>query len=244
MSLAKTLRELQQADLELGRLERRLAEMPEKRAILEARKRIEDIRSLKTRTDAFVAEIEREIKRYEDEVAIVSAKLESEQAKLLSGSITNPKEVQHISRELDALKRNKDRLENHILGEMEKRERAFQQQAKVDHAIEDAQAKEAELVEGFKGKGGTLQAEIDGFRRSREALLGEIDDETRLRYESLIESKGGVAVGILSGATCGACRMELPADRVDELVSGPDIGECPLCHRLLIVRAEDEPSEA
>ena len=52
------------------------------------------------------------------------------------------------------------------------------------------------------------------------------------------EARSGVIVGMLQETTCGACRMELPADTVRDLRAGPDVARCPLCQRILIVRSE------
>jgi predicted nucleic acid-binding Zn-ribbon protein len=43
-------------------------------------------------------------------------------------------------------------------------------------------------------------------------------------------------VGILKEGMCSACRVGLPVGKVEELVKGPDVGVCPNCNRLLIVR--------
>jgi predicted nucleic acid-binding Zn-ribbon protein len=240
MERSDALRELQDIDLTVARLDRQLSEMPEKRAILEARKRIDDISALADRTDSFVKRVEAEISRLEDDVAMQNAKLQTEQAKLLSGKIVNPREAQAISMELDALRRRKEKTEGDILDQMEKREKALEQRAKIDEALEAARAKEAELVEGFKGKGGTLQEEIERRGVRRAEIVEALDPETLERYERLRAEKSGVAVGVLADGTCRACRMELPADVADELLSGPDVAECPLCHRILVIPGDAE----
>jgi len=240
MDETRLLLGLQHTDLEITRAERRLAEMPEKRAILAARKRISDIQSLESRADAFIAEVERVISRIEDEVAMVLTKLESEQAKLLSGKITNPKEAQNISLELDALRRRKEETESKILEQMEKREKVLEQRAKVITARETAEAEEAGLVAGFKDKGGDIQDGLERLARDREKLAKSLKVEMLKQYETLRSEKGGVAVGRLIGSTCGACRMELPTDRVADLRASNGIGVCSLCHRILVIVDEED----
>lgn len=239
MNVRDSLLELQRIDVAIMRLEKQLLEMPEKRAILEARKRIQDIQVLEGRTDKFVGEIEAVVSKLEDEVALLTTKMDSEQAKLLSGKITNPKEVQNISLELDALKRRKDSLETEILSEMERREKALEQKKKITSAIAEAQAKEETLVEGFKGKGGGLQEKIEGLRSERNQIAQALPAEIAALYESKRAAKPGVVVGVLSGVTCGACRMELPVETARDLRDGAEVSECPLCQRILIVSADE-----
>ena len=239
MDQAGLLLGIQALDVRIARAERSLAEMPEKRAILEARKRIADIESLEARTDAFITEIERAVARQEDEVAKVAAKIDSEQGKLLSGKITDAREVQNISLELDSLKRRKEQLETEVLAEMEKRERGLEQKAKIDTAMLEAQMKESELVEGFKGKGGELQVEIETATRDREAKLAELLPEYKTLYENHRAERAGVIIGVLTESACGACRMELPAEEAKRLREGPPVATCPLCRRILVVRTEE-----
>jgi predicted nucleic acid-binding Zn-ribbon protein len=60
------------------------------------------------------------------------------------------------------------------------------------------------------------------------------------RYVTLCEAKAGIGVGRLEGDSCSACRMQLPAESVAALVAGSDVGICTHCHRLIVVRLENE----
>ncbi len=236
MDEASILIELQDHDLRALRLNRQLDEMPEKRVILSARTKIAEIESILARTQAATRTIEASAKRLEDEIAVYNAKIEVEQAKLLSGQVKLPKELQAISLELSALKRRVDALENDLLAEMTKLETAAEQAAKVSAAIEAGRRKEKELVAAFKDRGGHLVAEIDALNAERERLAHGLSKPVRERYEALRQSRGGIAVGVLEEATCSVCRVGMPAGQLDGLLGGPDVGTCPMCHRMLIVR--------
>lgn len=235
MDHARGLLSLSEQDLGIVRAEKRLEEMPEKRAILELRKRIREFEAVRAKAQSYVDEARRVLGRDEDEIATLSAKIESEQSKIISGEVTNPKELQALSRELDALKRRKDKLENTTIGVMEKLETGQAQVAKVDEAITRAHDKEAEMIVDFQTKGAELQHEIAAMKAKREALTGALPADLLDRYEHARSTRHGVAVGILQGDMCSACRMDLPAERVQALEAGPDIGECPSCKRILIV---------
>lgn len=236
MDLGRGLLSLSEQDLGIVRAEKRLDEIPEKRAILELRKRIREIDSLRVKAKAYVDEAQHVVKRDEDEIAALDAKIEAEQVKILSGDVTNPKEVQNLSRELDALKRRKDKLENTTIGVMEKVEDGQAQVAKVDEAIAKAHAKEVQLITSFREKGGALQREIAAMKARRDAVAAALPKDLIERYEHAREAKHGVGVGVLQGGMCSACRVQLPAERVQALEVGPDIAVCPDCKRLLVVR--------
>jgi predicted nucleic acid-binding Zn-ribbon protein len=238
MHVARALTELQEHDLTILRLERELEEMPEKRAILAARTKLADIEKLRERTQAAIHAMDAVSKRLEDEIEVLTAKMESEQAKLVSGEVANPKELQAVSMELDSLRRRVVTLEGQLLVEMQKHETGDAQLARIDAALAEGHRAEAILTERFKDHGGTVLERIASEKRARESLLKSIDAPLRARYETLRETRHGIAVGRLEGQMCGACRVTLPAGKVATLEAGPDIGACPSCGRILVVRGE------
>lgn len=238
MTEAEALIALGERDLAIARAEKALDELPEKRAILQLRHRLEEIQAVRAKAETYCETADRMVARATDETETLVAKMESEQAKVLSGEVTNPKELQALTRELDALGRKKAALETETITLMEKAEAGAAQVAKVDATIAEGREKEAALIAQFREKGGALQTELERLRAEREALLTRVSQPVRERYEELRRTKHGIAVGELRHGVCSACRTELPAERAQSLMAGPPLGECPNCRRILIVSAE------
>jgi predicted nucleic acid-binding Zn-ribbon protein len=238
MDQARTLLELQDHDLRITRLNKQLDELPVKRAILGVRAKVVEFKTLEKRTEGAARAIDVRVRHLEDEVAALRTKMEREQKKLLSGEVTNPKELNAIAMEMDSLRRRADALEGQELAEMAKREQASGQTAKVRAAIDAAHVREAELVEEFKRDGGGILAELEKLTGQREKLAASLPAELAETYASLRSAKHGIAVGRLEGDACSVCQVNIPAHRLEGLVSGPDVGTCPLCQRLLVVRSE------
>lgn len=236
MHHARILLDLQTHDLEIRRAEKALDELPEKRAILELRHKAEDVRTLRAKAETLAHRHERAITATSDEIASVEGKIAHVQAVLDAGDVSNPKEVHNLAREMDALKRRKDKLENETLQTMERLEKARGQVATIESALEQLDQREAALIETFRAKGGDLQGRLERQRAERESLSALLDQDLRERYESARAAKGGVGAARLENSMCTACRVDLPRERVRELLSGPDIGVCPSCKRLLVVR--------
>jgi predicted nucleic acid-binding Zn-ribbon protein len=236
MDEARVLLELQARDLKIARLGKELDEMPVKRAILAARGKIVELEALLARAEAVGHGIDAQMQKLDDEQTALTEKMQHEQNKLLSGEVKNPKELTAISMELDSLRRRHEKLENEELAEMAKRDTASEQIAKILAVRDSGRAKEAELVATFKSHGAEMLGETDRLRAERERLAATLPAPTRERYEALRASKHGIAVGVLEGDMCGACRVSLPAKRLEALTSGPDIGVCPMCQRLIVVR--------
>ncbi len=236
MDAAHALIELQEKDLALLRLNKQLDELPEKRAILAARTRLGEMRALVGRSDAGLRAIDAELKRFEDEAVTLNGTIDEEQGKLLSGAVKNPKELQAISLELDALKRRLEKLEQTQLAAMQRREDAGAQNERIRAAIVSGEQIEAQLTGKFKEHGGALLAAIEAENRQRDVLLEAIPADLRDRYEAIRDARHGIGVGVLEAGMCTACRVGLPAGKIDVLMSGPDVGTCPNCQRLLVVR--------
>lgn len=236
MDQAAALLALQEADLELLRLRAKLDGLPEKRAILDARAKKREIEALRAKVDVLRSKLEAELRKRTDEVATLTEKIDVEQAKLIASS--DHRQVQSLSREMDGLKRRRDKVEMESLEFEERIEKAVDQAAKVDVAITQIDAQEASLVATFQEVGGELQQRIRAVEADRATLAGGLDADLLARYEENRTTKSGIGVGRLENGTCTACRMALPATQVALLNAGDEVGVCPACRRLLVVRTE------
>jgi hypothetical protein len=235
MTEGETLLALMEQDLAIARAVKALDELPEKAAILQLRHRLKEIEGVAEKARAYVQRANAMVAKSADEVEMVQAKIDAEQAKVLSGQVTDPKELRNLTREIDALSRRKDQLEREEMGLMEKAESGEAQRAKVDAALEEGRAKEADLIERYKSRGGEIQTETARLRAERDAIARTLEGSVLARYERLREAKKGVAVGALKGALCTACRTEIPAGEVQALRAGPEVAECPNCKRMLVI---------
>lgn len=239
MDVPTALIALQTCDLEMRRAAKLLDELPEKRAILETRHKAEEVRQLKAKAEELVHRLERAIAANTDEVAALDEKIAGVQKTLDAGQVTNPKEVHNLSREMDALKRREDKLDNDTLSLMERLEKAREQVAKVDTALQRLSDRESELIASYRLKGGEVQSDLEAHKKQRVELAALVGEELLARYEAAAAAKGGIGAAKLLEVTCSACRVELPAERLRELREGPDVGLCPNCRRLLVVRGDD-----
>lgn len=237
MQESAALLELQALDVEILRAEKRLEELPEKTAILEVRAKQREIKVMHQKADLLVRKLQAEVKSRSDETSTINEKLAVEQQKVMS--TTDHRAVQSITREMDGLRRRVDKLEMESLKYMERIEKAQEQIATIDDALAKFAEKETALVDRFKEVGGALQKEIGQLQARREKLAKSLSPELLMRYETIRASKGGVGVGKLEGDSCTACRMSLPGEKLQELNQGPDIGLCPQCRRLIVVRTGD-----
>jgi len=233
MTQAGSLLELQALDLEILRSAKKLEDLPEKRAILEVRAKERDVQLLHGKADLLVTRLQHDLKAHQDEITMLGEKIDAEQTKVMQTS--DHRAVTSITREMDGLKRRRDKLEMESLQLMERIDKATGQTATIDDALAQLAQRESRLVAEFKAVGGALQTHIAQAEAKRAKVAKSLPADILKRYDASRESRGGVGVGELEGETCTACRMVLPAERVRELRNGPEIGTCPQCRRLIVV---------
>ena len=238
MTQAASLLELQDLDLEILRAKKRLEELPEKREILAVRTKMRDVTELHRKADVLVHKLNYDLKAHQDEISTLAEKIAVEQVKV--SETTDHRTAQSITREMDGLRRRQDKLEMESMQLMERIDKAQAQIGKIDEALAQLGQKDAALVVQYKRVGGALQGEIAAAEKKRVSIAEALDKDTLARYEKVRQSQGVIGVGRLEGDQCSACRMSLPAERVLELESGPDIALCPQCRRLIVVRSESD----
>ncbi|MBC7266418.1 MAG: hypothetical protein H5T75_05530 [Coriobacteriia bacterium] len=231
---AARLYELGETDLLIGRLSKELDELPVKTELLQLRRKEKELQALLEKADAFVSSAARDVKRLEDDLAQIEARIAAAK-KQAQAAIGNHKEIQNLLMEAESLSRQKDKKEGELLEAMERSEAGQAKRSEIEALLAKAQEREARLVERYRAEGGDLQQRIAAAEARRRSLAASLDPALLRRYEDLRQAKHGIGVGRFEDGRCSVCRIDLPADKVEALVSGGPIGQCSNCHRLLVV---------
>jgi len=160
-------------------------------------------------------------------------KIEQTESTLYSGTVKNPKELQALQEEVQALKRYLTILEDRYLDAMidfeEKQEKFF----KAQNSVEMLTNEKANLVETLNAENDKLSQRIEALTIERKQLLPKIDaDDIRL-YEDIRKSKKGVAVSKIVDKACGACGTTLTAALYQAAKSPSKLVRCATCKRIL-----------
>lgn len=168
-----------------------------------------------------------------DQVKEKKMKRELTQANLFSGKVRNPKELQDLQAETQALDRTIAKLEDEQLQAMMALEETTDSlnAAKTElQQILDRKASQNSLLIGEKHK---IESEIPGVDSQRQALIEQLDKETFTIYRALLKSKTGIAVAEVKDDTCGACGVTVPPADIQAAKSPNVIAYCKNCGRIL-----------
>lgn len=230
MSEALNLYRLQKLDSKIDSINDRLEaiehQLSDDSRVKRAQKKLE-----KTKQEAKQMRIK--LNQIEDKVEGQRIKRKTTQAALFGGKVKNPKELQDLQMESEALKRYIAQLEDEQLEAMivyEAAEKAENQASKDLTQIKGTVAEENASLLGEKIK---IKADLERLIREKEAVLQSISPKSLNLYEKLRMTKHGAAVAAISEGGCSICGQALtPADLQSIRVSNKLVF-CPNCGRLL-----------
>lgn len=239
MSDSTTLLELQEIDLSLLKHASALSAMPQGKRLktieLAARKVRSELTSIvgqRKDVEMEIAEKTAALEHYREKTAEVQALAET-------GEHTH-REVRDIEQQLTSLAKHIEKAEYTLVPlseRLERLERAERNAELTERRLADERAAtEAALAEGSS----ELRAEIVSLSKRRDEAAGSLPPALLERYEAARKRFKGLAVEVLHGNVPSVCRVKLQPSQFHDLSRGPEIAECPYCHRVLITTEEVE----
>ena len=134
--------------------------------------------------------------------------------------VTNNKQYDALTLEIDHLKEKKESHESQILEHIEENE-------ELEKSIDDNEKLLTELKSDLDVRRKKLEAALSetadekaALENSREKQISKIDSSTIQIYSKVISARSGVAVVSLSGDSCGGCGAALPIQMASEIRGG------------------------
>lgn len=190
------------------------------RATLEAeQKRLEELRAT--------------LRARELEAQSLEAKIKATEARLYSGSITDPKELEDMEKDQQMHYRQRSELDGQQLELMEAVglvQRSVDEKSKV---LKTAAAARADEVERLKRERESLASRLAQLSTERPEACAAIDAATLAMYDQLRATKGGRAMAPLQHDACGACGVQVPTGLVNRVRVGEELVFCAGCGRIL-----------
>jgi uncharacterized protein len=230
MSRASSLFRIQELDLQLDRIAARLDEitrlLADAQAVLAARRGEAEARENSAGFQTTVRSAEGEVERQKE-------KLQQTDQKLYGGTISNPKELQDLQAESEALTRHLATLEDRLLEamvELEEAEKGYQSAA---DELERAEIEQAYRSKHLVEEQAALFREQQRLQEQRQAAVQLVHPGDLAMYDKLRRSIGGLAVAGAQDGSCSACGLTLSASLKQATRSSDEPVRCPQCGRIL-----------
>lgn len=230
MSQTFKLYRLQQIDSQLDKAHARLEEI---QTTLDDDRSLRQAQNINDEEYRNLLKAQKEYRWAEDNLRSHNIKIKNNESALYSGKVTNPKELQDLQNESEALNRYLNVLEDNLLESM-----LFVENAEEKH--ESAQAKLNDLSErrnknhkNLSIEKENIEAEVERLEKEGKAASKSIPAEDLKLYHNLRKIRLGVAVTVIENRNCSACGSTLSSSSLHSARFPSKITKCDSCGRIL-----------
>ena len=227
---------VQDHDTRIDQLRHRFDTLPERAALTtrqqDSRRIVNQREALKMRQ----LELQRSLKRNEDELAALEDRTKREHDRLYSGEVTGTRELLTLQEEVDGLCSRCSDLESDALELMEAIEGIESDVVALGSSLEAADAEVVSAQQQLADAEATVQSEIRQETAARSTKAADIPEAALASYEALRSQMDGVAVARLRNGTCEGCHLALSAMEFDRIRHAPadEVCHCEECGRILV----------
>jgi len=176
-----------------------------------------------------------DLKDSELKLAAIETKRKNYQQKLYQGTVTNPKELANIEKEIEALGRQQSDLDGRVLELMDEAEQAQSALTVAEEQARQAEGHRTDTLAAYRSRHEALDLELSSLAQQRKNAAMLVEDKAALkRYEDIRAKSGGIGIAKIEGNTCGGCHMTLPAVLIKSVKEQPQVQTCENCGRLLM----------
>jgi len=230
MSESLNLYRLQKLDTRIDHIKSRLDEIDQK---LSDDRRVRRAAKQLQKAEVEATKIRIKLNQIMDKVEAQRIKRKTNQATLFSGKIKNPKELQDLQMEGEAIKRYIAQLEDEQLDAMIENEAAEKVEKQAQTDLKQAKGTAVEENAALLGEQKKLEGELERLLREKEAVLNAVQPEALKLYHQLRKRKRGTAVAAVVEGGCSICGQSLtPADQ-QSIRASNKLVFCPNCGRIL-----------
>lgn len=230
MSRASSLYALQKIDLRLHSIDTRQDQIT---AVLAESDRVNLAQSAADQAQSELVGTRAETHAAEQEVAAQKAKIDRNQKALYGGSVQNPKELEDLQLESQALARHLATLEDQLLEwmmQLEESEASYQEaKAELEQAVVETEHQHRDLLDERE----QLTAEVGRLTTEREAALASVGADELALYGKIKQNVGPTAMVLVDEGVCSACGLALPGSEQQKVRGGDELVLCRQCGRIL-----------
>lgn len=230
ISELQTLVELQDVDSRIGRLEAEAARLPRqmeaiRAAVGEASRAIE---LLRVRFDG----TRKDLRAKEKDLEVTAAKRAKAESRLYE--VKTNKEYSAVLLEIEEIKQEKAQTEEEILALMETQERLTADIREADARLKTREAQARQDEAATRTKLEAVETELAVVRAERDSRARELPPALLSSYERISRARAGVAVARVNATmVCGACRVTIRPQAIQQLRSSSELMLCESCGRYL-----------
>ena len=226
------LLDVQEIDLHIDRLLHQRQSLPELEEYREAHETIERLTVEHDKAVAHLRDLELDFDKSEGELEMLEAKLTEHETRLFAGGMS-ARETEYMRLEVQSLRGQGEAKEERVLTMLEDVDPVREAVTELEQSIEKVSSRKTELEAAIKAEWKKIDAELSRKKERKREALEPIPADLVETYESLRNTKEGVAVGKLENGVCGGCQLTLSAAEQAEALDA-EVPRCVHCLRILV----------
>ena len=148
--------------------------------------------------------------------------------------VTNNKQYDALTNEIDHFKEQKDENDSHIISSMDEKEILEKSMNENETSLEDLKTDLGIRRKKLETALSETSEEKSALEKSRGEQISKIESSTIQIYTKVISARSGVAVVSLSGDACGGCGAALPIQMASEIrAAAAHTHRCDNCGRFV-----------
>ena len=148
--------------------------------------------------------------------------------------VTNNKQYDALTNEIDHFKEQKDENDSHIIVSMDEKEILEKSISENENLLEELKTNLGIRRKKLETALSETSEEKAALEKSRVKQISKIDSSTIQIYTKVISARSGVAVVSLSGDACGGCGAALPIQMASEIrAAAAHTHRCDNCGRFV-----------
>ncbi|WP_324717907.1 hypothetical protein U7230_06445 [Carboxydochorda subterranea] len=211
-----------------------LQEHPHRKEAESLRSQLEALERADVDTHESIKSLRRTVRSAELELKSAEDEARQIEARLYSGAVANPKELESLQQRLETFRTRIDRLQETVISRMieleetEKRGQALRgERQATGERLQEASSR-------WEATRQALERELARLEQERADLASRVTDPTYLsRYERLASAKGGHAIAVVQDDRCGGCGVPLSNYYRIETRRKGRMMLCEVCGRIL-----------
>jgi len=231
------LYELRGLDVAIGRINAELAALD---GAQDLKKRLDQARSALEAAEKALTSVETDLTDSELQLKSVDEKRASFEKRLYSGTVSNPKELAAIEKEIEMLKSQQSKLDGHPLELYDEVEKARSEAHAAREMVAELEKQLTAALEKESADRARLEHELHDAISRREQVAPKIADKALLaRYEVVRKKTGNTGIARVVQGKCEACRISLTPFTARSLREGKEYISCESCGRILFLDTDN-----
>ena len=225
----ESLIKLQDAEIEIERLNAVLSAVPEKISALDARQR--SLQEAYENEIQSMAMLKKKYREMDAEVQINTARISKSQDKLTS--VKTNKEYQALLKAIDDIKEKNSAIEDEMIGCLEQMETTEEDLAEKGDALKHQQIQINAEKESIERGAETDRQRLESAQNIIRQLAKEVDATLMADYNRVKNIVKVRALVPVLKAVCQGCHINIPPQMFNELQRGDQLKFCPHCGRII-----------